>query len=241
VTTFEAPPSELIPVALEPQGRTTLKGAQEQAQAHHDRLSLGWPSCIELDMSRVDDEAKVFLAARPASRFFLLALTASFAPDDENPLESAWVDVQLSTDSPAGTEDPVAWSMKPSTSSDPVSETRKVSIDASLKLVADLGVQAGKERTISFERRAVTVEALREGTRTPGWTFYATEVGQIRGAHHLFLIIDMAAGSTGTATISVGATLRLRRLRVFRYRATLEHLPEMSRIALPPLSFVGHV
>jgi len=138
---------------------------------------------------------------------------------------------------PVGAPEPIARSMKPLSSADPVSVSRTVSFNGSLKLTvgpAEIGPDAGSEKVISYARSAISVEALREGTARPQWRFYSTEVGQIRGVHHLFLIAQLGAATKGLADISIGATVQLRRLKIFRYSAALEDLPGVTQVALPP-------
>jgi hypothetical protein len=237
MTVLDLPEPTLLTVSLQPESRVTL-GPGQVAEALRDRLSFG-RSVHALDPASVDEEARVFLAGRSDSRFYLLALTVSFKPDEQNPLESAWVDVTLSARTPADAPQPVAWSMKPLTESDPVSRSRKISLDGSLKLKSDvLPIEAGPgvmlELGRSYEQRAFSVEALREGSSRPRWNFYSTEVSEIRGVHRLSLIIETGAGSSNEAEVGVGATVRLRRLKIFRYRAPLDEVPEAAHIALPP-------
>jgi hypothetical protein len=236
MTTIDVPEAELVSLTLLPHHRETL-GTAEDIRAQPDRVSIGRPVCVPLDAATVDDDAKVFLGEHQGSAYFLLALTASFTPDEENPLVSAWVDVTMSTSEPVGAPEPVAWSMKPLSAADPVTISRKVSFNGSLKLTVgpmDIGPDAGSERVTSYARSAISVEALREGTNRPQWRFYTTEIGQVRGVHHLFLIAQTAAMSKGVADVSIGATVQLHRLKIFRYSAALEHLPNVAQVALPP-------
>jgi hypothetical protein len=62
---------------------------------------------------------------------------------------------------------------------------------------------------------------------------FATDVSPIRGMHRLRLIVETASGSSGRAEISVGATIRLRRKRLFRFRAALDKVPEVAVVAVP--------
>jgi hypothetical protein len=223
-------------MTLVPEHRETL-GTADTVQAQRDRLALGRPVCVPLDASTVDDDAKLFLSDHANSQYFLLALTASFTPDDENPLTAAWVNVTMNATMPVRAPEPIARSMKPLSSADPVSVSRTVSFNGSLKLIAgpaEIGPEAGSEKVISYARSAISIEALREGTAHPQWRFYATEIGQIRGVHHLFLIAQLGTGTEGVADISIGATVQLRRLKLFRYSAALDDGPGVTRIALPP-------
>lgn len=99
---------------------------------------------VPLDVSTVGADTRVFLEGRPTSTFLLLALTCSFRVVHDEPIEQAWIQVQLSTLQPVGCDDPTAWSMEPLTLTSPlrISETTKV--DASLKLRSPLvPVEAG--------------------------------------------------------------------------------------------------
>jgi hypothetical protein len=51
--------------------------------------------------------------------------------------------------------------------------------------------------------------------------------------HRLMLIVETASGSSGRAKISVGATIRLRRKRLFRFRTALDTVPEVAVVAVP--------
>jgi hypothetical protein len=172
MTTIEVPEAELVSLTLLPEHRETL-GPAEDVRAQPDRVSMGRPVCVPLEAATVDDDAKVFLGDNPGSACFLLALTASFTPDDENPLVWAWVDVTMSTSEPTGTPEPVAWSMKPLSAADPVSVSRKVSFETG---------------------------------------------GGIGGA--------------GRCEHS-GPRSSCARLKIFKYSAALEHLPDVARVTFP--------
>ena len=238
MTTFDLPEPELVSVSLDPGQRVTL-GSRAAVEAEEDRIWLGRPVCLPADLDDVDEDAKPFLMGRPDSTFTLLAVTVSFAHDEDNPLKSAWVDVALRRQSPPDVPEPVAWSMQPLSDSDPVSVARKASFDASLKLKAhplpvDIGPSIKRENDRSYTQRAVRVEALREGESTPRWQFSETEVSPIRGAHRLTLIVETARGASGQAEISAGATIWVRRVKVFRYAAALDKVPEIAFAVVPP-------
>jgi hypothetical protein len=243
MTTIELPDSPLAAVDLELHERRTL-GAHDGAPAiHRNRVHLGLPLVSPLDETTVDEDARLFLRSRPGSRFYLLALRASFEPSEEFPLASAWVDVTLSAVTPAP-RPPVAWSMKPREASDVAVQTRKVTLGASLKLTAgppglglEAGPEAGTERQLTHDVELVSVEALREGTETPRWTFYPTAVRQIRGVFDLTLVVDLEAETRGAARIDVGATVQARDRGFLRkrYRATRAD-PDREQVLIPPSS-----
>jgi hypothetical protein len=235
LTTLDLPEPDLLSVRLDPEQRVTL-GAGVAISAEPDRVCLGRPVCLPVDLDTVDTDTKLFLTGRPASVFSLLALTVSFAYEQDNPLESAWVDVALRGQAPA--DELTAWSMQPQSEADPVNVVKKATFDASLKLKspllpADIGPSVSREGDRSYTERAVSVEAEREGSNAPRWKFFATDVSPIRGTHRLQLIVETASGTSGWAEISIGATIRLRRKRLFRFRAALDNVPEVAVVAVP--------
>lgn len=237
MTQLEIPGAELTAVTLEPERRVVL-GKEPDVSALQDRLALGRPVVVPLDPTTVDDDARHFLAGRPQSRFYLLALTTSFTGDDDSPFVSAWVDITLQTTMPAGADDPVAWSMRPLSLSDNIAVSRTVTLDASLKFTAPVGIEAGPsvtmERAASHERKLAWLQALNEGTNRPRWVLSATKITAISGVHRLFLIIDLPVDAHGAAEVGVGATVRLRRWKVFRYCAAIPDAPGIARVELPP-------
>jgi hypothetical protein len=73
------------------------------------RISIGRPACTRLDLANVDEDARVFLEGKPSSTFWLLAISCSFLAVEKEPMETAWLQVSLSTLSPDGVAAPVAW------------------------------------------------------------------------------------------------------------------------------------
>jgi len=237
MTTLDLPEPELLSVLLEPEQRVTL-GRGTVVAAEADRVCLGRPVCQPVDLDAVDADTKPFLGGHPASTFSLLALTVSFAYDEDNPLGSAWVDVALRREAPAGAPEPVARSMQPLSEADPVNVAKKATFDASLKLKssvlpANIGPSIGRENDRSYTQRAVSLEAHGEGSSAARWEFFATDVSPIRGTHRLLLIVETASGSSGRAEIGAGATILLRRKRLFLFRAKLDQVPEVAVVALP--------
>jgi hypothetical protein len=222
-------PLESITLGLEQ--RVTLGAAVQAPSEQDDRISLGRPACVALDVGTVDEAAQIFLQGRPESTFWLLALTCSFRAVDDEPIEKAWIEVQLETVEPPGSEAPTAWSMEPLSLSNPMQISQVTKLDGSLKLTSTLvpievGPSVGREKTVEFETLAPFVEAHREGTPRPAWIFSRTKVTDVRGVHRLRTVVDLPAGTSGRAEISAGASLRLKRLGLIPYRAKLDQLPD---------------
>jgi len=237
MTTFEFPDEDLVDVTLQPVQRTVLGGG-ELVPVQAKRIALGRPIGRLFDLETADEDTKSFLAGRSGSTFTLLKVTVGFVHEDEEPIESAWVDLRF--DGEVKGAEPVAtvWAMQPLSESDPITVTTKATIDASLKVTGpfsiSVGPEASGEKDRTYTQAAVKVEAIGEGTATPRWRFSPTVTSPIRGTHRLLSVVETPTGVTATAGISVGATLRLRKLKVFRYEAALQDLPDVAHYLVPP-------
>jgi hypothetical protein len=239
MTTLELPEPELQEIRLDPYERIVRgAGKTETLESQTGRLALGLPILQPLNTETVDEDTRPFLQARPNSRFYLLTTTVSFRPDKDLPFKSAWVDITLRCPAPDATEQPVAWSMDPHSVADAISVSRKIALSPSLKVSAP-GItleSAGPsmEEEITFDRHDVSLEALNEGTGHPRWDFYSTNSGQIRGVHTLCLVIDLPANKQGTASIEMGATIRMRHMKIFRFTAALPETPQIATVNINP-------
>lgn len=238
MTTIDLGEPKLEPLTLHLEQRVTLGALGTEASgALTERIALGRSVCRQLDPATVDAETRPFLEGRPESRFLLLGLTCSFLPVEEQPIEKAWLQIQMRTDSPRGAAEPISWSMEPLSLSDPVQVSTSANLDASLKLTSalvpvEVGPSVSKGSSHTYSERVPYLEALREGTARPVWMFTRTEVTEIRGVHRLRTVIEMPAGATGHAEISVGATLRLKLLGLLPYRSELAEVPEIQTVPL---------
>jgi hypothetical protein len=235
MTEFKLEDTPFTPVELNLDEEVTLGSRTRAPKQQIDRISLGRPACIGLDASQIDQDACAFLAGKPESSFWLLALTCSFEAVDDAPIDRAWIEVGLRTDRPPSAPEPTAWSMEPLSLADPLQVTTTVKLDASLKLTSpvvpfEIGPSAGSEQSKQFTRQLPYVEAQREGTARPSWIFSRTEITDVRGVHRLRCVIELAAGATAEAEISAGASLNLKLLGLIPYRARLDDIPENQSI-----------
>jgi hypothetical protein len=233
---FADAPLEAVPLGLD--RRVTLGAATDAPDEQADRISLGRPACVPLDVDTVDEGARVFLEARPAATFWLLALTCSFRAVEDEPIEQAWLEVRLNAVQPPGSEAPTAWSMEPLSLASPMQISQVTKLDASLKLTSpvvpiELGPSIGRETTEEFQAEAPFVEAHREGTSRPSWIFSRTKMTDVRGVHRLRTVVDLSAGATAQAEVSAGARLKLKRFGLISYKARLDDLPEHQVLQFP--------
>ena len=237
MTTLKLPEPELHEVRLDLYERTVL-GRGQTAESQSGRLELGLPILKPLNAETVDEDTRPFLQARPNSRFHLLTITTSFRHDKDFPFESAWVDITLQCPALGATEQPVAWSMRPHCEADAVPVTREITLNPTLQLSAvgiTVNASAGSiKNEIEIKRSDVSLEALNEGTDHPRWAFYNTDSRQIRGIHTLCLVIDLPANTQGTASIGMGATIRMRHMKIFRFSAALAETPQIGTVKIGP-------
>jgi hypothetical protein len=238
MTILELPEPELRTIRLDPYERAT-RGAGDTVAPQTGRLALGLPILQPLNAETVDEDTKPFLQARTGSRFHLLTIITSFTSDLDRPFVSAWVDIKLRSRDPNAPGQPIAWSMKPDSASEAVSVSRKVTLSRSLKLgipgvPLKASVGGGSEQQETFIRHDVSMEALNEGRSDPRWAFYTTNSGQIHGKHTLCLVIDIPAGVHGTASIEMSATIRIPRMKIFKFSAALTEVEGMDTVQIPP-------
>lgn len=239
MTTLELDDPELRPVTLDLDQRRVLGASATGTLPIENRIALGRPVCRALDLATVDAEARDFLDGRPESSFWLLALSCSFLAIADEPIETAWLQVQLMATTPPGATDPIAWSMEPLALTDPVQVSRSARLDATLKLRSEVmpievGPSLSRSSSETYVHRAPFVEAHSEGTARPSWVFTRTEVTEVRGVHRLRAVVELPAGVTGKAEVSAGATLRLKALGVLPFRAQLKELPDSQSVQLGP-------
>lgn len=239
MTTFDLPQQELIPLGLELEERQTL-GLRERAPVDAPgRIALGRPQCIALDEKTVDRDAQRFLKTRDAHAYYLVALTCSFQQDLQRPLETAWLKFDLRLTGGAPGLEVVAWSLEPAILYKTIKVTRTVKLDASLKLTgigpvpAEVGPSASRETHEEYERQAVFLEALGEGTSSAAWSFTRTPVAEIGGPFHLRLVAELPKAAQAIGTLNVGASIRQRAIGIFSYTANLQELPAARLLNIP--------
>jgi hypothetical protein len=237
---IELPKTELQPVMLEIEERETLGLRGSAPSEAPDRIAIGKPQCLALDRATLNRRARRFLKARSGSSYYLVAFDCSFRYEEERPLESAWlrIDLLIPEERVEGTA--TAWSLEPLLQYDAISVSRTVSLSAALKLTAGVGVSgelgpSGERQTIeTYERRAVFLEGLGEGTSSPAWSFTRTPVAEIRGAFHLRLVAELPAASRAEGVVSVGATIKHRVLGgIFSYSANLDDVSNVRVVPIP--------
>jgi CHAT domain len=120
-----------------------------------------------------------------------------------------------------------------------LADARTVNLDASLKLTgigpvpAEVGPSASRETHEEYERQAIFLEALGEGTSSAAWSFTRTPVAEIGGPFYLRLVAELPKAAHATGALSVGASIRQHAIGIFSYTANLQELPAARLLNIP--------
>lgn len=197
------------PLELILEERVTLGAGAAPPGSFTDRVVIGRPLVATVDVADLPAERRRYAAGD--RRFATVELPVSFVHDDDNPFESAWLQVALTQDSDGDGWPPVGRWLEPSVVSSTVAETHTTKLGTSKILMTEHNQQTTSQRTL------ISLEALYEGTAQPTWSFTRTRHHEIRGRHTLTMAVEHAPTGTVTASVSIGATIRVRRLGIFSY------------------------
>lgn len=211
-------PETMTPMTLEP--RVERSGGA--IPPLHGRVSLGGPFVIPLDADtlRSDEELCAFIRGDTDAEFFLMHMTATFEPDDEEPLERVWFAVNLGRGDGVDSPLPVAWSMKPDREYEEQQRSSRLRLGPSLKLVA-VGVSAAAERGSSYLVRDVMLEARYEKQSNPTWVLERTRGSAIRGVQRFALVVRSPRAARGRGSVEIGAVIRRKRFGPITHRVPL--------------------
>jgi len=210
------------------------RGEGDSAQALPGRLSLGGPVHRRIEIDSTDDaELRQFLEQEAAdSAFFLLHLTCTLRPLEDEPFRQAYVEVVLENDAAAP---PIAWSMEPHELSDSVEISRTVSLGPSLK-IQGFGLDVSAGQSVKRERKDVSLSALYELESRPAWELFSTDSVPLTGVRRFHLVVRTPKESMTTGTARVEAMIERKRFGLRKYNATFPGAPAPVSFALGPSS-----
>lgn len=244
--TIELPPPREHELVLEPNVKAIrgILGDEAPAAALEPlrrRLSLGEPVFRRVDVDSTDDaKLRRFLEQGGAEHdFYVGRLTCTFREEGDDRFASAVLDIDLSAGEGAA-HAPIAWSMEPLRSYEPVELTRRISLNPSLKLLG-LGLEASAEAGSKRERKEIFVEALYELESTPRWALYRTGSTPLRGGQRFALVVRSPKGAATFGNVAVSATLERKRLGIVPYRAAVAERPELAFELSPRTSETGRL
>ena len=203
-----------------------VSGRRAPAVELAGRLSLGEPVGVAItpDFAAADAELCAFVQAEiDAARYWLVHLACTFTLGDGDPLDKAWLAVELARADGGVTGRPIAWSMSPMRLSRAIEQSRTLKLGADAKLA-----QAGVEVARTVEGSVVYLEALHLRESTPTWEFTRTDADEIRGATLLALVVRAPVGAVVDGSVELTAALRSRRFGVIPFRAELPDRPRLT-------------
>lgn len=225
--TIELPDIEEHDVALIPRRRTVRSGTSthpDLTRPLEQRLAIGgpWSRLLDpraLEGDELEPDARRFLEYEgTVADFFLVQVTCSFRPENDEPFAKAVLRITLSASHPEAAA-PIAWSMKPDRLTTPTTLSRTVKLDGSLK-VFGVGLGAGLEQSRE-QPDEIFVEAFFEGLSNPTWEVTRTSNAEISGLQRFILVVRAAKGAGANGRATLGATISKRRFGVIPYEAAL--------------------
>src|SRR4051794_33336749 len=187
------------------------------------RLAVGGPRTIPLTpetlyRGELEPEARrVFAHQGAAFDFYLVHLTCTFRPVNDEPFMTAAVTIELR--GPASAEqEPIAWSMQPERLTTTRWLSTSIKLTPALKIIG-VGLEGEAGRSEQWESHDVFVQALYEGLPTPTWELTTTRTAPIDGMQRFALIVRAPKATTTQALVTIRATVRRRRWGVIPYHA----------------------
>jgi hypothetical protein len=226
VITIEMPDPPMQDLVLAPK-EDDFRGEAAEPEAREPlphRISIGGPVHRRIKADATDDvELRRFLKDEAADwDFYLLHLTCTLRPAEEEPFTEALIELDLAQAGGAGA--PIAWSMQPDRMVDPVEVSRTVNLGPTLKILGvGLNMKAEQQRKIT--KQEVFLEAMYELESTPSWGLYRTSSTKLRGLYRFHLVVRTPKDSTVSGTTLVEVKVRRRRFGVIPYSAALAELP----------------
>ena len=225
----------LVPIPLEP--RELPGGVAGAAGVAKDltRFSFGRtnPVAVTSPTPDIDDlELSRDLEGDQDHRFFSLAFTCSFRPDDDPLLESRLV-INLRFEQPdAGGDSPIARLLQPVLLAKPIERlTIFNGVPNFTVWVASFG-GVGKTQQDKVDVQDAYLVANGKGEASAEWFFRATKAVKLEGMHDLRLIAQVPRGVPTVAELSMTAKIRRRFVGIVPYRAVLPE--KLGTIPLAP-------
>ncbi len=233
---IEAPETESHPIALVPQPERARRGPSRRPlpQPLENALEIGGPVSRRIEVGGADGDLRGFHAdVAEGFTFHLVHLTATFTPLEEEPFTEALIQILLSNPD-ASQPGTIAWSLAPDRLEDVVQLSRQLSLNASLEITAIApvapGMEAGWSRGKTVDRKQAFLLGGNELRSNPKWQFKETDATRIEGMMRLMLVVKGPQGHDAEGTVKVSASVRRKRLGIFRYDAAVDP-------AEPPTAF----
>lgn len=223
------PEIEVVETMLE--AREVLAGdvSAEEATAPR-RVSFGRADPIPLTPETAGDALRERLVADEGHRYWVLAFTCSFTPDDDPVLESRLA-IRLSLDGEGGVADaPVAALLDPERLATRRERTRTLSLGPkALAGPAEIGAEASQSSKVEIEEAYVV--ATGKGQSVAQWFFRRQSAVALEGMHDLRMVVRSPASLPARAELKLTAKIRRRFAGIVPYSAQLP--PDLRTVQIP--------
>lgn len=207
---------KMIEVALAPR---QLLASMPSPTALPGHISVGVPVVTPIDPRKLDNGILSDYVNNEARRstFYLVHLVVSIHPVENEWVTKLGVGVVLTKDaSPANHQGPIAWSLYPLASSEPVN------LSSSISVAAKLGVlETQASRKVDSTRQRTFVHAFGERESSFEWRFERTSSYDLVGVHSMFAVVKGPLGWPLRGEIVISADVERRRFGILTARAVL--------------------
>jgi hypothetical protein len=190
------------------------------------RVNLGEPGVLAIrkDAAETDPDLKQFIEQQSKQwNFYAVQLGCSFATGNGEEFEQAFVQVNLSLEGPAGTDSPIAWSMRPLKLSEKTEVTDKVALGAELKFL-----KPSVSREVKGSREAVFLQAYNEMRADPYWRLKGNAGMVIEGAQRLHMVVRVPRSLQARGVVNVEVDIKRSKFGLISYNT---RLPDVARAA----------
>ena len=222
-------------VALEAEARSRELAANTEVLKEPPllkRLSVAEPIVVPLSPKKVyqdPDIANFITKQKDRQQFFLVRLACSFAPPDGEPINRAWVVVELHGAKRTEPTASVVIAMDPNSLSDTQKVERSLKASATVKLAAgSLTFEGGGAK--SKPEAELFMVALGVGKNAAAWEMYQTTAMKIGGIYVYNLIVQVPAKQITHGTVNTNVEIKRKLFGIVTYKAMLDEHPSSKFI-----------
>lgn len=222
------PEIEIVETVLEARDVLGSDVGVEEATAPR-RVSFGRTDPIPLTAETAGDALRERLVADEGHRYWVLAFTCSFTPDDEPVLESRLA-IRLSLDGDAVADVPIAALLDPERLASRRERTRTLSFGPkALAGPAEISAEASQSSKVEIEEAYVV--ATGKGQSVAEWFFRRQPAVALEGMHDLRMVVRCPASLPARAELMLTAKIRRRFAGIVPYSAQLP--PDLRTVHIP--------
>jgi hypothetical protein len=216
--TIDLPDPPLFRAELSPDSRQ-VRGGKVSAQPPSSLIELGQPTVIPLTSKLAEDDKELagYIAAEKGKfQYSYVRLVCSFYPSGGEQFDQAWLEVELTSDSPKSA---IAWSMIPDNVHESVKRTSTAKVGAALKFLSSEMQEAQQ-----VDEKLYSIRGYREGTAKPFWEMKRTDLATLDGLFRFHLVVRSPYKQETTGKVKFSTMIGTRKFLVF-YKQRQEDVP----------------